>query len=357
VDGTLAIHSGSAVDAGGTGYLKGRTWDNAPHTNAYAAGSHGGYGAHHSSYAVLAPYGDFMHAYYPGAGGYYNQPSYGDPISGGGSIRILAAALDMNQGRIKADGMLADNSGRPNAAGGSIDIQVGAITDNGTACSIHANGGGTWTERQAYTGGGGRIAIRYTDSALFDWTRVSATGGPSSYTYDKKGSAGTVFIQQGDQPGQLKIANIDPATSQTIESELVTEMQVVGRHAITGVQLQDGFTDRWVITTGDTLPADKNYVGYWLDLDADEDLSPYYLIVEQPGAGQVIVQTTDDLAAAGLVNKYFIGVHELETLNVQGLVTADFGEDRVIVNDIDNSVWDGTSSILAGQGSELPVQQ
>jgi hypothetical protein len=71
----------------------------------------------------------------------------------------------------------------------------------------------------------------------------------------------------------------------------------------------------------------------------------------------VVVQTTDDLAAAGLVNKYFIGVHELETLNVQGLVTADFGEDRVIVNDIDNSVWDGTSSILAGQGSELPVQQ
>jgi hypothetical protein len=253
--------------------------------------------------------------------------------------------------------MLADNSGRPNAAGGSIDIQVGAITDNGTACYIHANGGGTWTDQQSYTGGGGRIAIRYADSALFDWTRVSATGGPTSSIYDEKGGAGTVFIQQGDLPGHLKIANIDPANGQTIESELVTEMQIVGRHAITGVQLQDGFTDRWVISTGDALPADKNYVGYWLDLDADEDLSPYYPIVEQPGSQQVVVQTTDDLAAAGLVNKYFVGVHELETLNVQGGVIADFGEDRVLVNDIGNSVWDGTSSILAGQGSELPVQQ
>ena len=112
-----------------------------------------------------------------------------------------------------------------------------------------------------------------------------------------------------------------------------------------------------MITISDTVAANRQYAGHYVDLDAAVDSGPYYPIVSFAGDDRIIVQTTDDLGAAELSGNDLIGVHTFETLDVDGGVTADFGEDRVIVHDITGSRWSSDSSIIAGSGSTLPLQQ
>jgi hypothetical protein len=358
VGGTLSIHGDSAVDVSGKGYAEHYTWDNASieSVNSYSGGSHGGYGGHHDSYTPMAPYGDYLNPQYPGSGGWYNDADDGN-TAGGGAVIIEAGTVDLNQGMILANGKLDPSTSSSSSAGGSIEIQAGAITDNGTTCRIAANAGGQWDQYQGYTGGGGRVAISTTDPRDLDATTVTALGGPSLYSSNKKGSAGTVYLQVQGATGHLTISNVDPANGQTIESEMITEMQVIGRRTISTVTRQTDPTDRYEIVVAEALDADKDYTGYWVDVDLADDQNPYYQVVGRIADYTLVVQSDDDLTLAELAGKELAGVHRLETLTVTGMVAADFGDDIVIVDNPDDSLWDAGSSIIAGPGSELPVQE
>ena len=91
--------------------------------------------------------------------------------------------------------------------------------------------------------------------------------------------------------------------------------------------------------------------GVWVDLDADDLGNPLYRIAENDEYSFVL-ETEDDLS--GYVGKELIGVHEFDVLRITNGASADFGEDRVIVKDLMNSIIDNTSSIRAAPDSVLP---
>jgi hypothetical protein len=110
-------------------------------------------------------------------------------------------------------------------------------------------------------------------------------------------------------------------------------------------------------TQGTWLPTDseRNWGldGFTVDLDADDATSPHYRISSN-GDESLIIETADDLSEADLVGKELLGVHTFETLNVTGGAQVDFGDDRVIVNDLTNSTIDSDSSVTADADSVLP---
>jgi hypothetical protein len=108
-------------------------------------------------------------------------------------------------------------------------------------------------------------------------------------------------------------------------------------------------------TQGTWLPTDtqRNWGldGLTVDLDADDATSPHYRISSSSDES-LIIDTADDLSDA--VGKELLGVHTFETLNVTGGAQVDFGDDRVIVNDLTNSIIDSDSSVTAAADSVLP---
>ena len=242
VDNELIIYSGSVVDVSGKGYARGRTWNNATYSAYQTGGSHAGIGGWSRSYEPLDVYCDYLHAQYPGSGG---RSGASNGVPGGGAVRIRAAVLELDDAAILANGSMLNSAGHPSGAGGSIDIEVGEIRDTGANYRIEANGGGSWNTSRYFTGGGGRVVLRYGRDVGFDLTRVFAHGGNSGSNVDKKGSAGTVYIAPIGRAGTLKVSNLDPLSGRTVNSDLPTPMEVVGRQRIAGIE--DRGDGRWAI--------------------------------------------------------------------------------------------------------------
>lgn len=153
----------------------------------YRAGaSHGGLGGRDQG-APNAIYGNITAPAALGAGGSGGTYSYagGD---GGGWIQIWADAL-LVEGGISANGGPGTGYHAGSGAGGSIYIHTGSLSGGGT---IYANGGGN-----EIGGGGGRIAIHYTECSL-DASHIMALGGHDVELGHTAGN-GTVFLKG---PGQ-----------------------------------------------------------------------------------------------------------------------------------------------------------
>jgi hypothetical protein len=108
-------------------------------------------------------------------------------------------------------------------------------------------------------------------------------------------------------------------------------------------------------TVGTWLPTDplRNWGldGFMVDLDVADVASPHYRISSNSDES-LIIDTADDLSSA--VGKELVGIHNFETLNVTGGAQLDFGDDQVIINDLQNSTIDSSSSVTAGANSVLP---
>ena len=106
-----------------------------------------------------------------------------------------------------------------------------------------------------------------------------------------------------------------------------------------------------VDTLGTWLPTDSSrnwgIDGLLVDLDASTAEGPFYTIIENSDES-LVIETDDDLST--VVNNQLIGVHIFERLNVTGGAQVDFGDDKVIVNDIANSSIDASSSVSADCG-------
>ena len=153
-------------------------------------GSYGGSGNFFPGSVANAVYGDYQNPNDLGSG----SGTYGQSGSGGGLVRITAGSAQVD-GQILANGETSYNGG----SGGGIYLNVGTLSGSGI---IHANGGSATGNSG---GGGGRVAVFYTSlSGSVLTNNVTAIGGsgPSG-----AGSAGTVYLQQAGQLGELLINN------------------------------------------------------------------------------------------------------------------------------------------------------
>jgi len=185
---TLIVDASSKIDVSGRGYLPEHTLG-----NTTAGGSYGGAGHRTiSNDRTNWSYGDFANPNEVGSGG-GNWVNGGGP--GGGLVRIAADHLQLD-GAIRADGVRGGSGG----SGGGIWLDVNTLAGNG---SISAVGGAGET----FCGGGGRVAVSYETLDGFDLVgHINARGGFS----EKEriyAAPGTVYVQQGDSPGTLRIDN------------------------------------------------------------------------------------------------------------------------------------------------------
>ena len=188
----LVLDATSKIDVSALGYQPGYTVGNTTNGGATktAGGSYGGVGAICCDSTNNAVYGDYRNPNDLGSG----SGDYSTGAAGGGLVRITAGSAQIN-GEILANGGVNYDGG----SGGGIYLNVGALSGAGT---IAANGGSAAGNNG---GGGGRVAVYYTADSGFNLTNsITAVGGagPSG-----AGSAGTVYLQQNGQLGQLLINN------------------------------------------------------------------------------------------------------------------------------------------------------
>jgi hypothetical protein len=88
--------------------------------------------------------------------------------------------------------------------------------------------------------------------------------------------------------------------------------------------------------------------GLWVDLDASSFDGTYYRIAES-GTDTLVIDTTDDLSV--YQGKELVGVHQFDKLVVQSGANVDFGDDKVIVNNLTESSFNG-GTVTAGQINE-----
>ncbi len=209
----LRVAAGSRVDVSGRGYLggysgsngsdtRGRTGGNVPGSGSRTAGSHGGLGGVGNSRTALATvYGDYRNPNVPGGGG---GSDGGTGASGGGVLHLDARTIEL-QGEILAHG---GDGGRFNApgAGGSIRIRTVSLTGDG---SLRANGGNAISGiQESGGGGGGRIALSYTNATGLAFANVQAIPG-AGYA---PGGPGTVFLESPGVPPLLIIRGVGKET-------------------------------------------------------------------------------------------------------------------------------------------------
>ncbi|MDR3418827.1 MAG: hypothetical protein P4L83_21850, partial [Nevskia sp.] len=210
--GTLQITSSGAISANGLGYLggfsganqscPGLTLGNASGSSYRSAGSYGGLGSQLEG-TPNPVYGSITTPAALGSGGscgYGNTPGG----IGGGWISIHATSI-ANDGTISANGGGGQGNQAGSGSGGAISITTSTLSGAG---SIQANGG-----VYELGGGGGRIAVNYTDLSTFDTTHIQSLGGAGSWG---AGADGTVVLKQlSSGNGALVIDGHNAATGYT----------------------------------------------------------------------------------------------------------------------------------------------
>ena len=108
--------------------------------------------------------------------------------------------------------------------------------------------------------------------------------------------------------------------------------------------------DVWKATD---LAKDQGVQGLKVSLDSSNSNAPLYTI-KRNTLNSIVIETSDDLSIYSAHS--LIGVHTFETINVTRGAYVDFGEDRVIINDLLNSNIDETSGINLSNSSTLIIE-
>jgi PKD repeat protein/pimeloyl-ACP methyl ester carboxylesterase len=211
---SLAVDASSRIEVNGKGYAggvggsgdgKGPGGGKTTTMNDGGGGSYGGMGGNGYGGVPGAVYGAFDNPVDFGSGGGHGYAGGHLGGNGGGAIRLQVQELQLD-GEIGADGMKFNTFGG-GGSGGSIHLTVGTLRGTGR---VHANGGGyTNLGSSVPGGGGGRVAIFYTDKGDFAGT-IEARGGVSrpDCCPEANGGAGTIYLKQSSTAyGELIIDN------------------------------------------------------------------------------------------------------------------------------------------------------
>ncbi|TLM76761.1 hypothetical protein FDY93_12425, partial [Microbulbifer harenosus] len=330
VSGSLEIDGTSSIDVSGKGYPS-ENWSGPDFDTQSRAGCHGGVP---SNVALDCTYGRYQRARFAGsAGRYYNA---GSPGYGGGIIELYAGTVSLN-GAIRANGL---SGGAYNnlvtGAGGSVHIESASFAGTG---SVEVIGGNNAYSTSYPAGAGGRISL-YSESNSF--TGELRTHAGTSGTVS---GAGTAYVQLiSEEYGHLIIDN-----GGRNAKEGSTPIRTIGRHLVTGVDQVAPGEWRLEVEGEPWRPTDLalgwGIDGITVDLDASDVAGEQY-VVERNSTNTITILTSDDLS--GVLGKELVGVHTLETITVTGGADVDFGDDRLVVRDPQNSRVDSGARVQAG---------
>jgi len=343
VTGAITIDATSSIDVSGKGYpyyYKGKDFP----------GCHGG---KNRDLTEDCTYGRYERARYAGSAG--NNFNADHPGSGGGIVELYAQSLQL-EGAVLAEGssggFYAANS-TVTGAGGSIHVEVTSFSGTGEL-SVR---GGSNLGSDSSAGAGGRISV-YTSANTYTGLWQTGDGEVGSDS-----GAGTAYWQDPDESyGHLIVDNQGSAGL-----EGSTPIRSVGRHVITGVdEVESGIwrvevagtpwkvtdvTSDWGLDGLSDVTYDWGLDGLSVDLDGDGPL-PLYLIQENT-TNTITLETVDDLSA--VLGNELVGVHILDTIQVLGGASVDFGDDRLVLMDPTNSNIDSNSHLIAGTLDELSL--
>ncbi|MBU0678613.1 MAG: hypothetical protein KJ626_10905, partial [Verrucomicrobia bacterium] len=245
----------------------------------YCGGTYGGRGGNYSvAQQSGATYGNWLTPTNFGSGGYNLSSSLG-----GGRMRVRAGELILD-GSLLANGVTHPTiAHRGGGSGGSIWLEAGVLRGTGLVQADGSSGSSTY----GCGGGGGRVAVYYTDASGFDLAHVEAQGGIGA-SGQQDGGAGTVYLKDAaavagtllidnaghedaaqtelseDVPGTLAIRNASVVLSgsQTIGYLVATNAVVTqeGHESVTTVDLTGGhYTQHGALTVTDFSLVDGGY--------------------------------------------------------------------------------------------------
>jgi hypothetical protein len=232
----LVVEAGGSIDVDGRGYPLNVTYPEHVVPTSSSGGSHLGEGG------VSGVAGEtFGSVYRPQENG------GGNLGVGGGVVRVVAERVQID-GAVRANGAGADRGG----AGGSVWITTGDLSGSG---SIEAVGGNSAGGSTRGSGGGGAIAVEYSNlegsSTLLD--HLDARGG----TTGVEGGAGTVYVRAGSAAyGHLIVDN------KTVANRRRTILPSLGN----GVA-QTGSTGT-VLVTDRAKVVSTYFIGHWVEVRA-----------------------------------------------------------------------------------------
>ena len=354
VDGTVSVDGTSRVDVRSKGYPGSLSsgWqgpDFVSKSNPSATspdgsnrrGCHGGIRGR-SGGGFDCTYGRYEQARFAGSGG--RASSNSSSANGGGRITLRAFELVL-AGELRAEGG-ASGAGGLGAAGGGIHVEVERLSGPGV---LQAIGGAAWTRGKGDRGGGGgRISVYATDRSGFSGA-YRAWGG----TGGSNGGAGTVYLRDAGQvPGHLRVDN---GGRTSLSSG--TPIRSVGRQVISAVsQVTPGV---WAITVegspwiASDAALDWGLDGREVDLDAGETVGAHYTI-DSNTADTLQVRTNDDLSA--VVGNELVGVQRVASLVVTGRADVDFGQDRLVIDDVAGSRIEAGSTLRVGELDQATLE-
>lgn len=247
------------------------------------------------------------------------------------------------------------------ASGGSVVVEASDLLGVGV---ISANG-----SRDAYVvqGAGGRIALKVDDLSGFTGS-TQAYSGASSVPTDRSymAGAGTIFSKNaGQQYGELTVnnnlnsINPNPLNGDKQYWYAKTPVRSVGKHAIIAIQqVESGL---WAIDVDNAQwkasePEQRwGLDGLQVDLHAaDAGIGDVLYTIESNTENRLYIRTNHDLTI--YQNDELVGVHTLDKLNVKNGGFVNFGDDRLVVNDIYGSDFGALGIISAGEMS-VELQQ
>src|SRR5690606_26740710 len=143
----------------------------------YVGGSYGGRVGLYGSYESVEEFGRYTSPVDYGIGGNAGR--------GGGAVELTAGELQLD-GHILANGSSVSSNGGA-GSGGSVWLRVNTLSGTG---AISADGGNGRSGYYGSGGGGGRIAVYYTQNEGFELSNITSTGGLGGYRTESAG-AGT----------------------------------------------------------------------------------------------------------------------------------------------------------------------
>ena len=231
--GETRVEATGAIDVSGRGYTPNVSYPGATLPGDVNGGSHMGVGGIRSS-SGGSTFGSVYRPQELGGGGNCTG-------TGGGAVHIQSGSTIVD-GNITSKGTNSGGCGDRSAAGGSVWITTGRISGAGTIDTSATNT--TWG-----SGGGGAIAIEYTDPTSTLPVLTSATGA-SSQGYP--GGAGTVYVKGANATyGDLTVDNGGQSGQPTVLSSLgsgTAQSGTSGNTLVTGRSsaIQPYFIGNWI---------------------------------------------------------------------------------------------------------------
>jgi hypothetical protein len=284
VTGTTYVACGAALDANDLGYGLGATYPGATASTLISGGSHIGRGGMNSGVSGTT-FGSITRPQEAGGGAMHN----GFPTGGGGVIRLVTASAIID-GTVRANGMAAMAAG-----GGSVWISAGRIAGKGSIEAIGSSGGFD-------AGGGGAIAIEYSDPTTVLPAISVRTDNAQANTAALLGGAGSIYVKGPNATyGDLVIDNAGVVGRNT-------ELPSFGKGTAAA-----GSSGATLVVSATPAPY---FAGHWIEISDTNGLKGTWRIASVAGTAVTLAPNANETINVVPGDSYQ-GVYRVDTLTVK----------------------------------------